>query len=574
MKMSRKSYRKKVFSFIFALMLLLSLLIIGISYWQNNKMFQENLQRENESAVLRVQSTLDTVFRECTITNSYNYVGVDAQLFMESRDDAITRDGTIDELFEETSRFRYIKGYIYEIGFYSQQADLLLVIPTPLSQTVVDTSGDYYREVCDYLDSLQALEIAYYPHWDEQHSHFLLSFIKKNAEGLGATFLSINMKMLSQFIPADEVTTYYIISDDGQILYSSDMNEMGRQCSELTELENWTPDAEETVSFFRKDSLISTVKSTRYNWHYVAARNAETGVISQEQQIFIGTLFTICMAAGLLYAVFISRKANRPLIEIMELMSSPAMLHQQYSTEEVQFIAEKLTSVLAANTALQSSLEERIKSLNTLQNIALQYQINPHFLFNTLNLMSVIASKELGVKHRLVSMISKLSAILRYSLEVDENTVSLEKELAYTKLYLDILLERHHDAFTVEYQIEEDALRCAVLRLSLQPLVENAIYHGIQPVGSGKLTIGAACKNDVLQIWVSDNGIGMSEENVAMLNERIHDESLRQTHIGLANVHKRIQLLFGGSYGVEVTSREGNGTQVSLRLPIIEEIEC
>lgn len=567
MRKRNGQYSRRVFSIILVLMLIFTAIVILISYWQNTRMFRENMQQKNESAARNLQNSLDTIFRECVIANSYGFISLSAQQFMACDTfDELLNTSICDELFKITAQCRYMKTYVYEIGFYAGQADAIYLTAQDGGSLNSGAMTGEWAELCSYMEQLNPLQIAYYPHWNQNRSSYLLTIIKKNREGTGASFLSIDMKKLSFFVSDEISARYYMIGEDDTILYSGEKSELGLPSAQVEHLKLLTFD--DTITEDHGESLISAVRSERYPWYYVSDMDIESVHLTKNQQSFIGVLVAICLIVGVLYAFMIAHTASRPLEEVVDMMSSQKLANHSYTVKEVRVISEKLTSILLKNDALQSALDERMKDFNALQSTALQYQINPHFLFNTINMISICVAKELGARHELVTMLSRLSAVLRYSLDVKSNVVPLEKELEYTKQYLDIL-QRRHDMFTIQIDIRPEWMQYGVLRMSLQPLIENAVYHGIQPKQNGKLNIGAAVEDSELCIWVQDNGIGMTPEQLQRLYQQINEDKLHSEHLGLSNVHRRLKLLFGERYGLEITSEVEKGTKVQMRLPIV-----
>lgn len=380
------------------------------------------------------------------------------------------------------------------------------------------------------------------------------------------------MKKLSNFMN-EEGADYYIVSSDGTILLSNNNMEMGLLAAEVSVLSQWSPKqfseeiASDDVAF-----IVSSIQSEKYDWYYVVVQEKAYQQLSEDRLTFIVILTAMCGVLGVAVAFVSSFKAAQPLQTVLDMLDVKNGLGNQYNYVETKAIAQKMSSILSANQMLKENLEETMQEFNNLQNTALQYQINPHFLFNTLNLVSVYAAKEFGPRHDMVVLIQKLAQLLRYSLNSDSNLVSLKEELSYVEIYLDILERRHQKSYQISWEIPQDLMRTQVLRMALQPLVENAVYHGIEPVGNGVITIGANRKENELLIWVSDDGAGMDPEDINLLNERIRQNRLQSQHIGLANVHRRLQLLFGSEYGLSISSARNRGTRVCMTLPCLDEI--
>lgn len=217
--------------------------------------------------------------------------------------------------------------------------------------------------------------------------------------------------------------------------------------------------------------------------------------------------------------------------------------------------------------------------------MALQSQINPHFLYNTLD--TIRGQAVMDHNSKVADMIETLGSFFRYSISGKKNMVMLRDEITHTRNYIQIQQFRFENRFTFELDIDEEdeeCLNCYVPRLILQPIVENAIFHGLENTyKGGQVSLGVALLTTELLITVSDNGKGMSAAELDSLNDRIYsadrmamgqnDKSKGHTGIALPNINKRIKLLFGDAYGLTVYSSPGSGTEVEIMLPLINRAE-
>lgn len=212
-------------------------------------------------------------------------------------------------------------------------------------------------------------------------------------------------------------------------------------------------------------------------------------------------------------------------------------------------------------------LEHRSKLLATAELKALQAQINPHFLFNSL---TVIGSLCRINPKKARSLITHLSNTFRKNLNMNKELVELEEELNHVRSYVEIEKARFEDKLEVIYEIEKN-INCMLPPLTLQPLVENAIKHGLLPKKNGGMVkiIGIKQKNEVI-IHIEDDGVGIKEEKLVRLmgEDNIHKDSL-----GINNVNERLKGMFGELYGLQIDSKIGEGTSILLRIPIITHIE-
>ncbi|HXE07535.1 MAG TPA: histidine kinase [Acidobacteriaceae bacterium] len=219
---------------------------------------------------------------------------------------------------------------------------------------------------------------------------------------------------------------------------------------------------------------------------------------------------------------------------------------------------------------IERRLEEQSRLLMEARLDALQRQINPHFLFNTLNSIASLVRSQPELARE---MIVKLANILRVLLKNRDAFVPLEEELAFTDDYLDIEVVRFGEKLRVVKEIAEDTLPIVVPSMLLQPLIENSIKHGLEPrIGGGTVTLRSRIlSDDRLLIEIEDDGIGMEAEATAgVLSEASWTGSAAGNGIGMRNVRERMQVLYGSQAEVEIVSRPGRGTKITLVMPVLD----
>ena len=237
--------------------------------------------------------------------------------------------------------------------------------------------------------------------------------------------------------------------------------------------------------------------------------------------------------------------------------------------DEIGHLSMKFNQMMDRIRNLKEQVIEEQEDKRKYELQALQAQINPHFLYNTLD--SIIWMAETNDSN-IVAMTEALAKLFRISLNKGNEEISLERELEHVKNYLIIQSMRYADKFTYEISAEPGVERCRTIKLILQPIVENCIYHGIKKKrGTGKITIRAYRREQDLIIEVSDDGCGMPEEICRkILSDEIESENISGSGIGVKNVNERIQLRFGKKYGLSYSSEEGVGTTVTYVLPYNE----
>lgn len=208
---------------------------------------------------------------------------------------------------------------------------------------------------------------------------------------------------------------------------------------------------------------------------------------------------------------------------------------------------------------------------------ALQYQINPHFLFNTLN--SINSLLDLNRTEQIPKVIDALVQLFQHTLDIRQEWITVEQELDGLRCYVELQQIRYSGKFTVHYELEPEAARCGILKLTLQPIVENAIFHGIRSnQKNGRIVIGGRLSEDknTLLLYVEDNGSGIPPQRLERLLDPGYHPPMQQklkgfNSIGLRNVHERFQLYFGPDAGLRVFSKEGRGTRVEIVYPVNDQ---
>ena len=283
---------------------------------------------------------------------------------------------------------------------------------------------------------------------------------------------------------------------------------------------------------------------------------------------FILIIFSVIFVAFLCSLKFYKSIAN--IVTSIENAYPTASLGSE-STDEINYIKSNITDILLRSMDVEKELVSHFSELKKAQSIALQSQMNPHFLFNTLNLVNSIIIEDCGGDTEAVRVIKELSELLSTSLDTKNYIIPLDSELDYAKKYIDIELIRSDYNFSVEWDIQSDVLGLSTLKMVLQPILENAVFHGISTLPDsipGKITVCAFKENSNLVLSVTDNGTGIDEDRLFEIEEKLNSGEIAQSkHIGLANVNSRIKLIYGSEYGCSLKTSSA-GTTVTITQPI------
>lgn len=318
-----------------------------------------------------------------------------------------------------------------------------------------------------------------------------------------------------------------------------------------------------------RDSVYVIHSLDRTRWRLVGI--AYVDEISQLQASF-RRMFTVALisaallAAGL--ALLLARLITRPLTVLGNTMLKVQhgdlnATMQEGGFREIRLISDTFNAMLSRLRELMDQIveEQEKKRLHELN--ALQAQINPHFLYNTLD--SIIWMEERGKSQESIRMVSALAKLFRISISKGRNEITVREELEHVRNYLIIQKMRFQDKFLYTIDAGEDALPQRTVKLIIQPLAENALNHAIDETLNEQLhlNIKAFIDGDDLCFTIEDDGVGIPEEKLATLLTMPSGQS----GIGIRNVHERIQLTYGRQYGLTIQSTEDVGTRITVRLP-------
>lgn len=325
--------------------------------------------------------------------------------------------------------------------------------------------------------------------------------------------------------------------------------------------------------------LTSLVEEYMYTYLYFEA--VELNAIQQKvgsqiaTEIVLITLVTVVTIIFLLrYSIKLSRSITGPLVSLSrraeDVTGGDLTVHEPTQSEihEIQTLSIGMEQMIARLNQQMQEGQQRQESLRRTELALLQAQINPHFLYNTMD--TIIWLIEAEKTEEAVEMVSNLSSFFRHSLSKGEDVITLEEEERHVRSYLQIQHARYKDIMEYTVDIDPSLRNAQIPKLTLQPLVENALYHGIKLKRAvGLIQISGWMEAGHIILQVADNGIGMTQERLAHLHSAM--ESDERVGFGLSAVNQRLRLQFGREYGLSVTSREGIGTIVTARIPYLEK---
>ena len=315
-----------------------------------------------------------------------------------------------------------------------------------------------------------------------------------------------------------------------------------------------------------------------YIYYQMKSMDAVTNQINSQLRSFIiicAILIVILVIAITLVAVFIASSILRPVHELYEATAKIAaegdfgVRINIHSHDEIEVLANGFNDMAKNTQILIEKIKEDEQKMRLIDLRFLQEQINPHFLYNTLD--TIVWLIEGNEPDQAVNMVVTLSNFFRLVLSKGKEYISIRQEEEHIRSYLEIQEMRYHDILEYSIQIDPELYDYQIQKLTLQPLVENSLYHGIKYKRSkGNIWISGEKKGDVICLTVKDDGVGMDEDVLSRLRIEI-ERPCQETEggFGLANVNERIHMHFGSEYGMKINSEKGAGTTVHVTIPAI-----
>lgn len=267
-----------------------------------------------------------------------------------------------------------------------------------------------------------------------------------------------------------------------------------------------------------------------------------------------------------------SRDINNVIRSIQRAKQGKTAEKSRKEQEDYSVMLQNVVDTFLEKEYLSVQLAERRHHAKLLELQALQMQLNPHFLYNTMSTIQWRTMALTGGRNDASDMIENLSDLLHYVLDSRTEWATLREELAVTESYVAIQKVRYQNQFDYACFCPDEAMDARVMKMMLQPLVENSISHGMKEDERLNVRVKAELNDDFLCIRICDDGEGIGEEKLKQVREDLgsaYTENGR--HIGLYNVNKRITLVYGEAYGVEIESQYGKGTTITLKLPLLKE---
>ncbi len=580
--------QRKLLAAVSALIFSSSILVISLGHirftFDYSRQAAEDMQQLVEQVSLNVDNYLDELARLCLSP----YYSLEVMNWLETDPDA-------DQ--EQLDKRRNIEGYLRQVMTTPRKDILRVYIFADAVYSCARTghsgiSGNFDQEPW-YLEAISSDGYVYLPA-DTEHlgspSYMVFSVAKRlqslkdSSSTVGVIRVDANyngIKAVCDRVIVNPNGALLIIDAAGVPIYENSRLPVGVSTAQIQAV---VPDNGYCIETLDHTSYIlnaQTISST--GWRVISVNSQAEITKGANTTLLFNLALTIVLAiVGVLISAFYVKKLLRPLHQTVQLMEQVqsgnlGVRAPSEGSDEIAYLNAEFNRMLAQiqeMMAQESQLTRQVYEAKYLQKKAqfdaLHHQIQPHFLFNTLNTISLLVKCEQN--SQAVSGIDQLAVLLRGVVNANRE-IDLASELKITESYLH-LQKLRHDALNYEINTHGIDLRYYLPALTIQPLVENALVHGCESKsGEILITIDLSVRDGMLYISVLDNGIGMDENALTALRERLAqcDVLVRDkkdgTGIGLVNIQRRVHLIFGDAYGISLDSAFGKGTRVTLQLP-------
>lgn len=563
----------------FTIVSVLSMGVLGVSLYNRfvNKM-EDMTSQSAEQLLDQTAINVETYLRNMRRIS-------DAMYYTAIKDKDLATD-TLDE--EMNLLYEANKDNLISIACYTNDGELVAAAPVATEKENLDIVNQEW-----FTDAVEQMENVHFstPHVqnlfdDSSYRYYWVVSLSQAVEltnngksTLGVLLVDMNYSSIEQLLNkanTDYSEEYvYLMDSNGEIIYHPKQKLIYTNLYEENNLAAVNYEDGSRQEEFDGEKRLVTVKTLSYTgWKLVSVvpmSSFDMGLSGT--RMFVILLVALGMLMIIVINQLVSARIAKPLQRLNESVKdweSGNMNPNIYvgGSLEVEHLGKTLRSTVEQIRELMHDIlvEQEEKRKSELD--ALQSQINPHFLYNTLD--SIVWMIE-GEKYEdAVFMITQLASLFRISLSRGKTIISIEDELKHARNYMNIQSVRYKNKFTIDFRVEDDILNCCTVKLVIQPLLENAIYYGMEYMdGDGEIEVRGYRSGRDVYIEVRDNGLGMPRETVNALLTENNRVRKKGSGVGLINVHNRIRLRFGKPYGLEIESQPDEGTTVRIHLPYI-----
>jgi two-component system sensor histidine kinase YesM len=435
------------------------------------------------------------------------------------------------------------------------------------------------RSVFTIVESESSLEVSGFKEGTQNRTIRLVRLLRNIQTGdpIGVLGVDMDSRMIDNIVSKLQIEYYglfIVVDDEGNLIYKLDPNNRFEDSGQLKDLGlDKLKSGVDQIKIQGKETIRINKSSSLTGWRviqYIPYSELITPIVFIQRLTMITVI--ICLAAAFVMSLFVSNRLVKPLKNLVGLTKKVQQGHldvrlDDIRQDEIGYLSANFNIMISRLREMHDEIyrEQELKRQAELS--ALQAQIQPHFLYNTLDSVKWMAV--IRGELQISEMITALVNLLRNSISLGKETITVRKEVENLKNYILIQHMRYYHVFEVTYHVEDEVLDMGIPKLILQPLVENSLYHGIDTTKQGgRIELAVEMKQGYLVCKIMDNGKGMSQEHLkAIMEGKVKSQF---SGISVKNVDERLKLHYGPQFGLVFQSEEGQGTTVTIRIPAVD----
>ena len=559
----------------FTLVALVGMVFIGVFLFRSyGNASEETILNDSRQLLAQVEINLNTYLRNMMRISDAMYYNVIKNVDLD--EDNMSQE--LNLLYEVN------KDNLVSLACFTEEGELIGAAPVGSMKKNVDLTGQsWFSSAAEKMENLHFSELHVQNIFENSNNRYywvvsLSRGVELTSSGKmsgGILLVDMNFSGIRQLftkVNNQNQGYVYLINSDGEIIYHPKQNLIfSHMMQENNIVASGYDDGVYKEKFEGEDRMV-VVKTVGYTgWKIVSVTPEESFFQNYNRTRATAVIMIMVSILLMIFAnQFVAVRIVKPLKKLEDSMKGIGVDKEPQiyigGSPEIQHLGITIRSMVEQLRKLTDDIVREQEEKRKSELDALQSQINPHFLYNTLDsIMWMIESEQY---EEAISMVQALGSLFRISLSKGKNIITVGDELQHARNYLDIQRFRYKNKFTSCFDVEEGIEKYKTIKLIVQPLIENAIYYGMEFMdGEGEIRIRAYTREEDLFIEVEDNGLGMPEEQVKHLLTDGRRTRNKGSGIGLRNVHQRIQLSFGKKYGLEIQSEPDEGTVVRIHLP-------
>lgn len=475
------------------------------------------------------------------------------------------------KVIDYTKQFIYVRSYINSVYVFSEKNNMVIA-----NQDSV--SFDEYSDTSWYTvyEKMDMNETAILPRkYADRYPRFI-SVIRpvsiQNVGKTGCVVVNIDVEKMNKNVCNNDMQAdiykFFVVNEENKVLYSNILAALGEPADSIEELTGG-----------KNGFIYSDMKSEQYGWKYISLMHTDNIAVTKNNilwQTLISTVIMVVLAA--VVALLISIRLFQPFHDIIEVLNNSYTdyeINPKFKQNEVGLIINSIKENKGKYQQIEEELRYRMAALNKAQIVALQSQINPHFVNNMLEITNWTAIDLLGKNNKISAIIKALSNLMTVGLDFENYLIPVREELQHINIYSYLIGLGYDEKFNLVWEMDPGIEEYKIIKLTLQPILENTVFHGVdQSDNPIEVRIKGEIKERDLLFTISDNGAGIEPEKLKEIRQLLKEKAyFKKNRIGLNNVNKRIKLVCGEKYGLAIDSVLGEGTTVKILFPKITDEE-